>query len=227
MKLDIMVSEGESMMQFMYVYITIAIFISFIPVLNSFFATIHTLIHETGHALAALVTSGRVYSISLYSNTAGAARTGSRSWFSSVFVAYAGYTFSSFMVFLAFYLIGKGEADFLFYIFLTLALLNLLLWVRNKFGVLWLLLYIGGSYLIIHFQWSTVKEVVVYLLSSVIFVQSVLTSFTILLLSVTNTKEAGDAKSLQKLTFIPSFIWGLVFFSQSLFTTYYVFRYLI
>ncbi|MFC0559635.1 M50 family metallopeptidase [Halalkalibacter alkalisediminis] len=214
-------------MEFMYAYIAIAIIISFIPVLKSIFATIHTLIHETGHALAALLTSGKVYSISLYSTTDGVACTGSRSWWSSVVVTYAGYTFSSLIAILAFFLIANEETVFLFYIFLLIALINLLLWVRNKFGVLWLLLYIAGSLVIIHYQWNILKEIVVYLLSSVILVQSVLASFTILILSMTNSKQAGDAKGLQKLTLVPAFVWGIIFFSQSLLATYYVIVYLI
>ena len=201
--------------------------VSFIPLLKSIIATIHTLIHETGHALAALLTSGKVYSISLYATTDGVARTGSRSWFSSVIVTYAGYTFSSFFAILAFFLITNGETVLLFYVFLTIAFIHLILWVRNRFGVFWLLAYIGISLLFIYNQWIMMKEIIVLLLSSVILVQSLFASFTILILSMTKPHQAGDAKGLQKLTLIPAFVWGLIFFSQSLLATYYVFAYLI
>ncbi|WP_227938235.1 M50 family metallopeptidase [Alkalihalobacillus deserti] len=214
-------------MDFMYAYIAIAIIISFIPRVRPFFFIIYTLIHETGHALAALLTSGKVYCISLYASTDGVAHTGSKSWFSSVIVAYAGYTFSSLIAILAFFLIANGESTFLFYVLFTIALINLLLWVRNKFGIFWLLIYIGGSYLLIHYQLTSVKEMIVYLLASIILVQSVLASLTILILSLTNSKQAGDAQALQKLTFIPAFVWGSIFFLQSLLSTYFVFIYFI
>jgi hypothetical protein len=214
-------------MEFIYIYLAIAIIISFIPYIRSFFGTIHTLIHETGHALAALLTSGKVYSISLFSSTDGVAYTGSKSWVSSVIVTYSGYTFSSVMTILAFFLIANGEEISLFYIYLGLAVINLLLWVRNKFGIFWLMTYIGGSYLLVHYQLSSLKEIVVYILSSVLLVQSVLASLTIFLLSFTKTQQAGDALGLQKLTYIPAFIWGTLFFTQSFFSAYYVIKNLI
>jgi hypothetical protein len=210
-----------------YAYIIATIIIAFIPYVRSVTGTIHTLIHESGHALAALFTSGKVYSISLFANTGGVAYTGSRSWISSIVVGYAGYTFASLISFLSFYLISNGKFLILFYSFVSLALINLLLWVRNAFGILWLFLYLVGCSLLMYYQLSFLKEVMVYLLSSVILVQSILASFTILLLSIKNTSRAGDALLLQKLTYIPAFIWGLLFFSQSLFSTYCIFRYLL
>ncbi|ARK30574.1 hypothetical protein BkAM31D_12455 [Halalkalibacter krulwichiae] len=92
-------------MELMYLSILLALIVSFLPYLKSILGTIHTLIHETGHALAAILTSGKVYKIYLYSNTSGLAYTGSTSWLSSVIIAYAGYTFSSLVVLFAFYLI--------------------------------------------------------------------------------------------------------------------------
>ncbi|GAE36147.1 M50 family metallopeptidase [Halalkalibacter akibai] len=209
-------------MEFMYKYLAIAIIISFIPYVRSFFGTIHTLIHETGHALAALATSGKVYSISLYSTTDGIATTGSRSRFSSIIVAYAGYTFSSLFALLAFYLIANGHVLILFYLFFALALINLLLWVRNAFGLSWLLGYVIASAFLIYYQLSFIKEMITYILSSIILIQSMISSFIICFLSLSSTNQSNDANVLQKLTFIPSFVWGAVFLIQSFAATYYV-----
>ncbi|MFC0470483.1 M50 family metallopeptidase [Halalkalibacter kiskunsagensis] len=214
-------------MNHIYIYIVGAIIFSFIPYIRSITGTIHTLIHESGHAFAALVTSGKVYSISLFANREGVAHTGSRSWLSSMIISYSGYTFASIVSFLSFYLITNEKIIILFYAFVSLALINLLLWVRNIFGVIWISLYLGGCALLIYYQLWFIKEVVVYLLSSVILVQSVFASFAILVLSMKNTPKAGDALLLQKLTYIPSFFWGLLFFSQSLFSTYCIFRFLL
>ncbi|WP_332696296.1 M50 family metallopeptidase [Halalkalibacter lacteus] len=211
----------------MYVYIVSSIIISFLPYIRSLAGTIHTLIHESGHAIAALVTSGKVYSISLFANTEGVAYTGSRSLISSILISYAGYTFASMVSFISFYLISTEQIIILFYAFFSIALINLLLWVRNAFGVLWLFLYLGGCTLLIYYQLYFLKEVMVYLLSSIILVQSVIASFIILLSSVKNIQKAGDALLLQRLTYIPAFFWGGLFFSQSLFSTYCIFRFLL
>ncbi|MDT8861559.1 M50 family metallopeptidase [Alkalihalobacillus sp. MEB130] len=208
-----------------FVYILVAVIISFIPIIRSLFGTIHTLIHESGHAIATLLTSGKVYSISLFSTTDGVAYTASTSRFRSIIVAYAGYTFASFMALISFYLITSGNVMLLFYVFLSFAIINLCLWVRNFFGILWLLFYVIGCSFMIYFQLDSIKEMVVHLLASIILVQSVLASIAIFLLSITHSKSAGDATNLQKLTYIPAFIWGLLFLSQSIFSSYYIFRY--
>ncbi|WP_235715272.1 M50 family metallopeptidase [Halalkalibacter wakoensis] len=211
----------------MYIYLIVAILISLVPVIRSMFGTIHTLVHESGHALAALITSGKVYAISLYKTTDGLAITSSKSKVRSIFVSYAGYTFATIVAYFSFYFISTGETLFLFYFFLGLATVNLLLWVRNVFGVFWLLLYVGGCGLLIHFQFSAMKQVLVYILASVILVQSVFASWTVFLLSMKSSGNAGDATGLQKLTHIPAFIWGFLFFAQSLWGTYYILRYFI
>jgi hypothetical protein len=211
----------------LYLYILAAVIITFIPLLKSLFGTVHTLVHESGHAIASLLTSGKVYSISLYRTTEGVAYTSSRSWVSSVIVTYAGYTFASVVSVLSFYLIAEGHVLVLFYSFLGLAIINLLLWVRNFYGVIWLLFFIGSCVLLMYFQLRLVKEIVVYFLSSIVLVHSLLASITIFLLSMSNRQNAGDAYGLQKLTYIPAFVWGFLFFFQSVSSAYYIFRFFI
>ncbi|KHF39970.1 M50 family metallopeptidase [Halalkalibacter okhensis] len=214
-------------MEHLYLYILAAGFSLFVPFLRSAFGPIHTLIHECGHAIASLILSGKVYSISLYRTTEGVAFTASGSWISSVLVTYAGYTFTSIIAIFNFYLISVGQSILLFYMLLGLAFISLILWVRNIYGMIWLFLFIGGCLLLVYFQLRPVMEIVVYFLSCIILVHSTFASFTIFCFSLSNKHSAGDADRLQQLTYIPAFIWGLLFFFQSIGSTYIIFRFII
>jgi hypothetical protein len=53
------------------------------------------------------------------------------------------------------------------------------------------------------------------LIGAVVFVDAWVSSLIILIISIKDAKNAGDAKNLQQLTYLPSFIWGLFFFAQA------------
>jgi hypothetical protein len=53
------------------------------------------------------------------------------------------------------------------------------------------------------------------LIGAVVFVDAWVSSLIILIISMKDAKNAGDAKNLQQLTYLPSFIWGLFFFAQA------------
>ncbi|WP_169824070.1 M50 family metallopeptidase [Anaerobacillus alkalidiazotrophicus] len=210
-------------MEHIFYYLVAAFVICHIPIIRRLFCTINTLVHESGHAIAALMTSGKVYSVSLYLNSEGLAEVGTRSWLSRVIVSYAGYTTSSVVAFLCFYFINSNNLVFIFYGLLALAIINLVLWVRNFFGILWLCVFIGFSFYIEYHQLLALKEALILLSSSIILIHSVSSAFTIFYLSIFHPSRAGDATSLASNTFIPTILWGFIFFVQSLISLYYVF----
>lgn len=55
-----------------------------------------------------------------------------------------------------------------------------------------------------------------------VFVQSIISAFVILKLSVTDRKNAGDATNLANITFIPTLVWGTLFFVQSIGAASYI-----
>ncbi|MBU8907639.1 M50 family metallopeptidase [Desertibacillus haloalkaliphilus] len=200
-----------------------AFIVSHIPIVRQVFATVNTLIHESGHAIAALLTSGKVYSVSLFLNSEGLAQTGTRSWLSKFIVSYAGYTFSSAIAFISFYFISTGRTAVIFYGLFTLAIINLLFWIRNVYGILWLFGFLGFCLYIEYNQLSALKEHFTLFVACIVLIQSVSTSFAVLYLSLIQPSRAGDATNLAKLTFIPATLWGFVFFGQSIVVLYYVF----
>jgi hypothetical protein len=55
-----------------------------------------------------------------------------------------------------------------------------------------------------------------------LIVESISSSFTILYLSIARPQNAGDTTVLKKLTVIPAFIWGIIFFVLTGIITYFI-----
>jgi hypothetical protein len=204
----------------LFVYLIVAYFISHVPIFGRYLSILNTLIHENGHAIAALLLNGRVYSIKLFSNTAGEALTGQRGWISSVIISYAGYTFSSIVAYVCFILLHKGFMSFILYAFLSIALLNLILWIRNMYGAIWLVSFIALCGWTLHSGSSSLQTNLAYFLSSLLLTQSVSSSLQIFMLSVVRRRSAGDATSLANYTKVPAIIWGFLFFAQAIYIAY-------
>jgi len=195
----------------------VTFFVLRIPVIGKYLRVVNTMIHESGHALAALLTSGKVYSISLFTNTEGLAITGSRHWFGRVTVAISGYTFSSFFAFLTFYLYSQDKYELIVYILGGFCLANLLfLWVRNLYGIVWLVSFTGILWLSNHFLTHHAMAYFILFVISILLSESVSSAFTILRLSIKEPTRAGDAKSMRDATYLPTVFWGIIFFAQSL-----------
>lgn len=208
----------------MIVYLIAAYVITFVPFLGRYVSMINTLVHENGHAIAALLLNGKVYSIKLFRNTEGVAVTGQRGWFSSVVISYAGYTFSSITAYVCFMLLNKGQMNFILYALLSIAILNLILWIRNIYGVIWLVSFIMLCGWAIHSGSNWFQSFLAHFFSSVLLTQSVSSALQIFMLSVVRRKSAGDATSLAHYTKIPAFIWGFLFFAQALYVAFIAIR---
>jgi len=200
-----------------FLYIILAFVVSNLPFIGRYVSIVNTMIHENGHALAALLLNGKVYSIKLFHNTSGEAVTGQKGWFSSVVISYAGYTFSSITVYVCFMLLSKGQSLFILYGFVFLAVLNLLLWIRNVYGALWLITFIMMCGWIIYSDKTEVQIFLAYFLSSILLTQSVSSALQIFMISLIRRKAAGDATSLASYTKIPAVLWGFLFFLQAIY----------
>ena len=192
-----------------------ALALSYIPVIGKFLKCFNTLIHESAHATCSLFFAGEVLSIDLFHTGAGLATTKASNWFTKIFVSLAGYVGSSMFAILCAYLIFYNHAVYILFIFFSLSLLNLIFWVRNVYGIVWLsvvsiiigLLFYKGS---VEYQ-----NYAAILIGAVVFVDAWVSSLIILIISIKDAKNAGDAKNLQQLTYLPSLIWGLFFFAQA------------
>jgi hypothetical protein len=160
--------------------------------------------------------------MSLFSDTSGVAKIGTRNWISRVLVAYAGYTGSSLSAVALFYALSKGKHELILISFTALLFICFLFWIRNFYGILWsvsilcmtgYMIWKGYSVLIVHIS---------ILLTAIILAQSISSAFTILKMSFSHSNHAGDAASLASATRIPAPFWGLLFFIQALYAAYFI-----
>lgn len=200
-----------------YIFVALAFILPKIPVIGKFFNMINTLIHELGHALMAIPFDGSVKKIELFKDTSGATTISCKNKTGSFIVSISGYLFAAIFSYFSFYLIHVGyQKGFLFMITL-IAIFTLILWVRNSYGVIWIILFSAINGYIIYLNDPYYINLLTLLYATFIAVESLSSSFIILYLSLTNKQQAGDATILAKQTKIPAFVWGLLF---AAFSTY-------
>jgi hypothetical protein len=205
-----------------FLFLGLAFLLIHIPIIGNYVKVINTLIHESGHALIALLGGNVVENISLFMNSEGATYSNQSTWLGSFFTSLAGYTFASFMAFLAFLLIRKNKHNILIDILLGFIVLNLIFWVRNPYGLFWLCSF-GVAFLLLLIKGSQkLRNQLLLLIAAILLVDSVQSAYEILYISVFQPQAAGDAANLARLTvFIPSSIWGIFFFIQALLFGYF------
>lgn len=195
--------------------IGIAVLLEYLPKIGRIFKGFNTLIHESGHAFCSLLFSGEVVSVDIFYSGEGVATTKSKSWFSKFIISLAGYPFASAMAFLFSYLVFKSQYNYILYIFGSLALVNLFFWVRNPYGLAWVISVLTFISLCFYFDWTVLKNISALLITAFCFVDAYLSSWYILYLSFKQSKKAGDATNLQKIAWLPAFFWGLFFWVQA------------
>ncbi|MGG1679102.1 M50 family metallopeptidase [Neobacillus sp. NRS-1170] len=204
-----------------FFFLVFAFLLIHVPIIGNYVKIINTLIHESGHAFFALF-GGHVERISLFMNSEGATYSNQSTWIGSFFTSLAGYTFASFMAFLSFLLIGKKQQILLIDILLAFIFLNLIFWVRNPYGIFWLCSFAAAFLFLLIKGGQGFRDHLLLLIASVLLVDSVQSSYEILIISFVQPHAAGDAENLAQLTHIISApIWGSFFFLQAIWFSYY------
>lgn len=188
-----------------------------IPNVGVYFRCINTLIHEVGHALFSILTSGSIERIELFGDTSGAAYTRSKNIFGKLLVPLAGYPFASFAAFGAFWLLETGKQDWFILALGSVSLLSLILWVRNSYGIFWLITFSLILFAVWYFENASFSFYITYFFACMLAIESLYSSLVILYISAENPKGSGDASNLRKLTFVPAVVWGVLFAAQAIF----------
>ncbi len=195
--------------------LSIAIALNYLPKIGRIFKGFNTLIHETGHAFMTLLFSGEVVSVELFYTGEGVAVTKSKSWFTKFFVSIAGYPFSSIVSFVFAYLVFIDKYDIILYAIISIAILNILFWVRNPYGLVWLIVLMATLFSFFYFDVAQAKYFAALSITAFIFIDAWVSAWHILYLSIKEPKKAGDAKNLQSFALFPAFFWGLFFWLQA------------
>ncbi|MCK9618854.1 MAG: M50 family metallopeptidase [Lentimicrobiaceae bacterium] len=203
-----------------YILLVISLILTRVPIVGIYFRVVNTMIHETGHALMALFSSGSVLRVEYFSNTEGNALTKSSGRLGSILVSLAGYPFSSAMGLLFFYLIHSGWEVVVLYVVAGLAFINLFFFVRNRYGIFWLITFLLVTGSVLYFQQEFLLFAFPVFIAMIVMVDSLLSAVHLLLISLHTPKKAGDAKNLKKFTGIPAFVWALLFMAFASYTVY-------
>jgi len=199
-----------------YLLSAAAIILYRIPIIDRVLRTFHTLLHESGHAFAALLTGGKNHRMELNPNMSGLTITESKSKFHQFIIAISGYPFASAFAFGGIFLITHDVPGVFLISLLVVTTFQLLMNIRNLYGVIWSLAVIALMFLLLfkmpQLMWAT--GVVV---NAIVLFESFIMAGHILLLSFKKPKMAGDAANLQALTGIHAVIWGVFFFGQAVF----------
>ena len=205
---------------FFYILLFTALLLTRIPLLGKYFRSLNTLVHEAGHAFVTLILSGEVIAVNLFADTSGTTVTKAKGKFSQILIALAGYPTSALIGWLCLFLLYKGYHLHILFILTCIALIIMILSLRNMYGLFWAGTFIVLNLLIIYFNNSTIIYGFAAFYSVVIFTDAVISSFVLLVLSIKQPKKAGDATNLQKFTKIPASIWGILLIAFTLFISW-------
>lgn len=195
-----------------------------IPYLGVWFRVFDTLMHETGHAICAFFFNGEVNKIELNSNLGGKTIYKSKSNIVAFIVLFMGYPFSTWLGTLFLFLNYFQLFNWVLYIVFSIMTINLVFWVRNSFGLIWLiinLILFGIAYRYFNpFQIALFS----FSISGIMIIESFYATIRLLIDSLKGKNNGGDDSQLKQLTGIPSAFWAFLFFASSLFSFYLIFN---
>lgn len=181
------------------------------------FRLYNTFFHELGHAIFSLLTSGQVVKVELFSNAGGVAVTTHKTWFSKCIVSLAGYPFASAVSWFLLCYASTFQLHYFIYGLLMVYGITLLLWVRNKYGIAWLLLNIALLLAGIYFEQLHWAQWYLFLTGSLIMLEGLWSCLILTYISAEEPSNAGDAQNLRELTYLPPILWALLFTATSVY----------
>lgn len=175
---------------------------------SPFFRNMDTMIHEFGHAAVTLLLSGEVQYIHLYEDHSGVTLSAVQSGWRFIPIALSGYLFASLFSVFLFALHHKKQARFGLIVITAIAVASFLLFVRNDFGLRWLLGFILLNVVVVLLPMDWLRRGYFLLLAVLALIESVMGAVTVAALSWTEPAKAGDAANLAEITGVPAMFWG-------------------
>lgn len=208
-----------------YAMLILALITVRIPVAGKYFRLVATMVHEAAHAFTALIFSGEIYSVNLFADASGTTVTKSKNKASQAIVAFAGYPLTSLTALLFLFLLHQHFEKYILFILLSLVMLLVVLFVRNTFGLVWSISFIALNICLLYFENQILNYYVIAFYSCSLLAESFLSTLVLLRLSYKNSKKAGDASNLAKITGIPAIIWAFLYFGIAVITIYFAIVY--
>lgn len=204
-----------------YILLVISFIFNRIPFIGVFFRSVNTLLHESGHALVAVLTSGEVMRIEINKDTSGLAQTKNSGKFRAFLTSFAGYPFAAFAGAVFLIMALKGLHNQVAFILLSIIILNLILFVRNLYGILWLILFSASTMLIFLYAEDMVMKWYILFISMISLTESITSTLLITFLGFSKPRASGDLANMQKTSGLPAGFWALINCGIVLLIVYY------
>lgn len=202
--------------------LALTVILWFIPYLDLIaypFRLFVTFIHESGHALAALITGTRVYSLGVSPNGAGVVYTSGGNWLGAMFVASAGYLGAMAYGTLLLVLIRRGVPARL--VLYGSAIPILALTLRYGWGSAFTIVAGVALALALIAIGRYARPAIAHFLVALLAVQCIANALfdlrTLLFLSAPFGRGVGtDATNMARITHLPAAFWALVWMALAL-----------
>jgi len=166
-----------------------------------------TVVHEAGHAVVAVLVGRRLSAIRLHSDTSGlTVSRGRPRGPGMVAMLAAGYLAPAVLGLLAAYLLAEGRGVALLWL-LVLLLAGLLVWVRNGYGLLVLLVLGGGLFALTWWGSAHAQSVAAYLVTWLLLLAA---PRPLVELLGRGRSRTSDPAQLAALTHVPAVVWTLL-----------------
>jgi len=173
-----------------------------------------TVVHEAGHALVALLVGRRLQGIRLHSDTSGVTVSRGRPTGPGMVVMLAaGYLAPAVLGLGAALLLADGRALLLLWS-LSLLLLLVLLWIRNGFGLLVVVVVLAGTVAVTWYADARTQSALALLLAWLLLLAAP-RPLVELLVGGRAGRRGSDPDQLARLTRIPSVLWTLLLLAAS------------
>ncbi|MBU7317708.1 M50 family metallopeptidase [Paenibacillus oleatilyticus] len=191
-------------------FLILSAFLTHLIPFSDFFRNLDTMIHEFGHAIVTLALSGKVMYIELFANHSGVTYSQVTSRWSLLPIALAGYMTASLFALFMFRMRASDKQRLGLQVMTAIAIVALILFVRNEFGIFWLLGFIILNTIMLAFMPRWLSDLYYLLLAFLTLEESVFGPFSLILYAWNDPAKAGDATNLSLVTPIPAIGWAVL-----------------
>ncbi|NHN32560.1 M50 family metallopeptidase [Paenibacillus agricola] len=178
---------------------------------SSFFRSLDTMIHEFGHALVTLAFSGKVNYIELNADHSGVTLSSVTNSWSVIPIALAGYMLASLFAVFLFKMQAIGKQSLGLQVITVLAIISLLVFVRNGYGMVWLIGFIILNVVMLFVVPRWLRDGYYMFMAFLTLEESVMGPISLILYAWNDPASAGDATNLGRMTLVPAIVWALLF----------------
>jgi hypothetical protein len=203
--------DFQNKTQLFLLLLGLSITVGRIPFLGKIVKVFYTMVHELGHAMMTVITRGEIISMNFFTDTSGNTITKSKGKFGQFLIAISGYPFASAMAFITLYLIHINKINIVIFIYACMALTELIFWIRNLYGILWLVGFLLLLLFVYRMENGVYNYVVTLFLSTILLSESIVSGFLQLVHSKKHPSGTGDAGNLKMITNIAASFWALLF----------------